>query len=96
MPGYQEILIISAIVLAVIFIPRIMNPQKPPPRLVFQKKRISGGRRAALAASAVYPLIVAAVMQPWKGNMVSFLYMGLGPVLIVWLIYWVVQGFMRR
>lgn len=96
MPGYQEVLIISAIVLGVIFLPRIMAPRKPPPRLIRSKKNLSGTWRAALAFSVVYPLIVAAVLQPWHDNRMLYLYVGLGPVLAAWLIYWVIQGFKRR
>ena len=96
MPGYQEILIISAIVLGVIFIPRMMTPRKPSPQLVRHKKKLSGRRRAALALSAVYPLIVAAFIQPWQNHPVPYLYIGLGPVVLIWPTYWVVQGFKRR
>lgn len=96
MPGYQEVLIISAIVLGVIFLPRVMAPRKLPPRLIRSKKKLSGTWRAALAISVVYPLIVAAVLQPWHDNRMLYLYVGLGPVLAVWLICWVIQGFKRR
>jgi hypothetical protein len=95
-PGYQEVLIISAIVLGVIFLPRVMAPRKPPPRLIRSKKKLSGTWRAALALSVAYPLIAAAVLQPWHANLMLYLYVGLGPVLAVWLLYWVVQGFRRR
>lgn len=96
MPGYQEVLIISAIILGVIFLPRVMAPRKPPPRLIRSKKKLSGTLRAALALSVVYPLIAAAVLQPWHANLMLYLYVGPGPVLAVWLLYWVVQGFRRR
>ena len=96
MPGYQEILIISAIVLGVIFIPRMMEPKKPAPKLIRARKRLSGRWRLAIALSIVYPLGAAAIMQPWRQNTAAFGYIGLGPVLLGWLIYWVLQGFRRR
>jgi hypothetical protein len=96
MPGYQEILIISAIVLGVIFIPRMMEQKKPPPRLVRPVNRLSGRRRLAIALSILYPLIVAGAMQPWRRDVFSYGYIGLGPVAFGWLMYWVFQGFKRR
>lgn len=96
MPGYQEILIISAIVLGVIFIPRMMEQKKPALRLVRPRKKLSGQWRLAIAFSIVYPLTMAAMMQPWRTESYRFLYLGLGPVLLGWLLYWVFQGFKRK
>jgi hypothetical protein len=96
MPGYQEILIISAIVLGVIFIPRMMEQKRPAPRLVRPRVRLSGRRRLAMALSLIYPLIVAGVMQPWRRDAFTYAYVGLGPVALGWLMYWVFQGFKRR
>jgi hypothetical protein len=96
MPGYQEILIISAIVVGVIFIPRMMAPKKPAPKLLRPRKSLSGRWRLAIALSVVYPLAAAAILQPWSANPAAFGYFGLGPVLLGWLMYWVLQGFRRK
>ena len=96
MPGYQEILIISAIVIGVIFIPRMMESKKPAPKLIRTRKSLSGRWRLAIALSILYPLSAAAIIQPWRRNPTVFGYLGLGPVLLGWLIYWVLQGFRRR
>lgn len=96
MPGYQEILIISAIVAGVIFIPRMMESKKPALKLIRVRKRLSGRWRLAIALSVAYPLIAAAIMQPWHRNPAAFGYIGLGPVVLGWLAYWVLQGFRRR
>jgi hypothetical protein len=96
MPGYQEILIISAIVVGVIFIPRMMESKKPAPKLIRAGTSLSGRWRLAIALTIVYPLIATAIMQPWHTNPTIFGYIGLGPVLLGWLIYWVLQGFRRR
>jgi uncharacterized membrane protein (DUF4010 family) len=97
MPGYQEILIISAIVAGVIFIPRMMESQKKPAlKLIRVKKRLSGHWRLAIAISIVYPLVAAAAMQPWRKNPTVFGFIALGPVFLGWLLYWVVQGFRRK
>jgi hypothetical protein len=96
MPGYQEILIISVIVAGVIFIPRMMAPRKPAPKLIRTRKSLSGHRRLAIALTIVYPLIIAAVVQPWRKDPAYFGYLGLGPVLLGWLVYWVLLGFRRK
>ena len=87
MPGFQEILIIAAIILGLVFIPRMMEPKKPAVRRVRAPKRLDGRWRLAIALSVIYPLVMAAVLQPWHGT---------GPVLLAWLLLWVFQGFMRR
>jgi surface polysaccharide O-acyltransferase-like enzyme len=96
MLGLQEILIISAFVVGAIVIPRIVNQNKPAPRLVRPKISLSGRVRLAIAASVVFPVAAAAFMQPWKNNPVSYLYIGLGPVILAWLLFWVLQGYKRR
>lgn len=96
MPGYQEILIVSAIVLGVIFIPRLMEQKKPAPRLDRPAKRLSGRGRLAVALSVIYPLLVAGIMKPWRADVITYAYIGLGPVVLAWLMYWVAMGFRRR
>jgi hypothetical protein len=97
MPGYQEILIISAIVVGVIFIPRIMESQrKTAPKLIRVRRPLSGQWRLAIAMSIVYPLVAAAALQPWRKNPTVFGLIGLGPVFLGWLLYWVLQGFKRK
>ncbi len=96
MPGYQEILIVSAIVMGFIFLPRMMARPKSVPKLSPPRKRLSGSRRAVLALSVLYPLIVAAIMQPWQNSWLAYLYMGPGPVVVIWLVYWVALGFRHR
>ncbi len=98
MLGLQEILIISAIVVGAILIPRMVNPQKPAPRIVRKerRRRLSGKLRLVIAASIVFPLAAAAFIQPWRKDPIAYLYIGVGPVLLFWLVYWVLLGFRRR
>jgi hypothetical protein len=94
--GFQEILVIAVIVLAVVFIPRIRSGQRQlqaPPRTAVG---LSGKLRLAVAASFVYAALAAAIMQPWQGNPIRYVYIGLGPVALGWLLYWVFKGFRRR
>ena len=96
MLGLQEILIISAIIVGAICIPRIVNQKAPRPRLVRSKRKISGKMRLGVAASIVYPMVTAALLKPWREDPITYLYLGVGPVVLCWLLYWVVLGFRRR
>jgi hypothetical protein len=95
--GIQEILVLVIIILGILFLPRILNrgPEKPTgaarPAFVF-----TGRMRVAIAASALWPALIAAFMQPWKQDLFPYLYLGCGPVAVVWIIYWVITGFRNR
>lgn len=96
MLGAQEILIISAIVVGAIVVPRVMNQKKPAPRPMLPRKKLSGLQRMAVAATIMFPLTVAAIMQPWRKDLLAYLSIGIGPVAAAWLSYWVARGFRRR
>jgi hypothetical protein len=53
---------------------------------------ISRNLRVAIAASVIYPIVAAAFLQPWRNDLILFLYAGMGPVLLGWLFYWVHTG----
>jgi hypothetical protein len=94
--GFQEILIVAAVVLAVIILPRLRGKRIEATNAVPSAKPISGRYRLAIAASIIYPVFAAAVVQPWKGHLVHFLYGGIGPVVFAWLLYWVLMGFRKK
>ena len=95
--GIQEILVLIIIVLGILFLPRILNrgqekrPAVPGPAFV-----ISGKMRLAIAASALWPAVMAAFMQPWAKDLILYLYLGVGPVALIWIIYWVSTGYRKR
>jgi hypothetical protein len=39
---------------------------------------------------------VAAFLQPWKQDFSRYLYLGIGPVALIWIIYWVYTGFQKK
>ncbi len=91
MSGFHEILLIAVILLAILFVPRMMprkieNRPKQPPLMLSRNKRI------AIAASVLFPVAVAGFLQPWRKDLIPFLYMGLGPVFLGWLFYWIKTG----
>ena len=95
--GLQEIMVLVIIILAIFFLPRILSrgqdKQAPPsePGIV-----LSGKMRLAIAATALWPAVVAVFMQPWRDNLPRYLYIGAGPVAIIWIAYWVFSGFRKN
>ena len=95
--GIQEILVLVIIILGILFLPRILNrgqeksPAAPRPAIV-----ISGKMRLAIAASVLWPAVTAAFMQPWEKDLSRYLYIGVGPVALIWIIYWVLTGFRKN
>ncbi len=96
--GIQEILVLVAIILGILFLPRILNRGQREEKTAAPKPAavLSGKMRLAIAASVLWPAVVAAFMQPWKENLVPFLYIGLGPALLCWIIFWVYTGFLKK
>ena len=95
MSGVNEILIIAAIIAGIFFIPRMM-PAKHQSSVPRRTIALSGRVRLAIAVSIIYPLAAAAFFQPWKKDLVLYLYAGLGPVALYWLLKWVVGGLKDR
>lgn len=96
MSGFQEIIIVAGIVLAILFLPRVMGSRRGTPRVEQPGVQVTGRMRIAVAVSVIYPAIIAAILQPWKGDLVRFLYIGIGPVVLAWLFFWVIKGFKNK
>ena len=95
--GIQEILVLVAIILGILFLPRILNRgQEKSPAAPKAVEVLSGKIRLAIAASVLWPAAIAAFIQPWQDDLFPFLYIGLGPVAVIWIIYWVFTGFRRK
>ncbi len=95
--GIQEMLVLVAIIVGILFLPRILNrgqakdPVEAEPPFV-----LTGKIRLALGASVIWPAAVAAYMQPWKKDLFAYLYIGAGPVVLAWIIFWIYTGFRSR
>ena len=96
MLGFQEILIIALIIAAGLFLSR-MKADKPPPRIIFQRRaHLAGNLRMAIAASVIFILLTAAYFQPWHNDPADFALVGVAPVAVGWLLFWVYRGFKNR
>jgi len=97
MSGITEILLIIAIILGIFILPRLM-PRKT--EQVRQRSEggppLSGRMRFAILAALLWPVLVAFFLKPWNSHWVAFFYMAVGPVALIWGIYWVVAGFRRE
>jgi hypothetical protein len=99
--GIQEILVLVIIILLIFFIPRVLSRRQPehssapgPPQRAF---RFSGRLRAAIVVSIAWPLVIAAILQPWHlKHLSSFLYLGIAPVLLAWGVAWAAAGFGKK
>jgi hypothetical protein len=95
--GIQEILVLVVIILGILFLPRILSrgqgksPAVPRPAIV-----ISGKMRLAIAASLLWPAVMAVFMQPWQKDLFHYAIIGIGPVVLAWIIYWVCTGFRQK
>ena len=95
--GIQEILVLVIIILGILFLPRILN-RGGEKRQAESKPAIalSGKMRLAIAGSVIWPALLAAFMLPWKKDPLPYLYLAIGPVAIVWIVYWVVNGYRKK
>jgi hypothetical protein len=95
--GIQEILVIVVILLAILFIPRMMSQkrhQAPESFRPMRKIRGLGVRwRLGIVASILWLLGAAAYCRPWQGAVERYVLYGAGPVVIGWSLTWVLAGF---
>jgi hypothetical protein len=95
--GIQEILVLVIIVLGILFLPRVLNRgQEKQTTETHPTVVLTGRMRLAIAASALWLAIIAAVMQPWEQDLFPYLYLGPGPVAIGWILFWVLTGFRKK
>lgn len=94
MPGINEILILAVIVVGFLLLPRMTGRgEEVIPVSATPVVEISGTMRLAIAASLLWPAAAAVYLEPWKGNLITFLLIGPGPVVLAWTLSWVIAGF---
>ncbi len=95
MSGFQEILVLVAIVVAIVCIPR-MTGRRGEVRSARPLRPLSGKMRLAVAVSVLWPVLLGFFLKPWQNGVERFLYVGAGPVVLGWLVYWVLAGFRKH
>ncbi len=99
MSGFQEILVIVLIVLALFLVPRMRQPSRSSTPAAAEKGTaaplLRGRTRLAIFVSLVWVGLAAAYFQPWRSQLVPFVYFGLGPVILGWGVLWVFKGFRK-
>jgi hypothetical protein len=89
----QEVLILIVIALAVFYLPRVMGRKStpepaPPPAL-------TGRMRLAILATLLWVAGTAALLKPWEGAPLPFVYLGPGPAAVLWGLAWVWVGYQK-
>jgi len=91
--GFNEILLVAAIVIAVIFIPRLTATRGAgSQRTASSGLTLSGQQRLFILASIIWVTFWAVYCEPWRREWQLFAYIGAGPVLVIWGAFWVLQG----
>ncbi|MCP3951428.1 MAG: hypothetical protein GY697_04325 [Desulfobacterales bacterium] len=98
--GMNEIILIAAIVLALIFLPRLTASRKTGgpgvPSYTKSGFALSGRQRLAVFVSIIWIAFWAVNYEPWQTEWKRFAYIGAGPVLIGWGVFWALKGFRRK
>jgi hypothetical protein len=98
--GIQEILVLIIVILAIFLAPRLLSrdgaSETNEPSVPRMLSALTGRLRLALVVSLVWPLLVAGYYEPWETGFATFIYVGIGPVILGWSIRWVIAGFLRN
>jgi hypothetical protein len=91
-----EILVIIAIALAIFMLPRLTGKRvENGGRLTGGISKMNGWVRLAVLASILWPAAMAFFIKPWNNHWPMFFYVGIGPVAVLWGIFWVFSGFRK-
>ncbi|MGD8388445.1 MAG: hypothetical protein PVG49_14970 [Desulfobacteraceae bacterium] len=98
MSGLQEILILVLVIVVLFTLPRMLQRGKESKGTASlpQEKPMHGRTRLAILASGLWPAMAAVLLEPWHGEIVPFLVIGLLPVGLGWAIAWVVRGYKKE
>ncbi len=92
-----EILVIVAIAVGIIMLPRLTGKRtEKTDRQSSGLSGITGWMRLAIMASLLWPAIMAVFLKPWNHHWPLFIYIAMGPVALLWGIFWVLSGFRKN
>ncbi|NLA75976.1 MAG: hypothetical protein GX846_11000 [Deltaproteobacteria bacterium] len=98
MPGFTEILIIIAIILAIFILPKRLARKDEPvkKRTINKGSNLTGWQRMAILLSILWLSSAVLFLKPWIKDWYIFIYAGTLPVILYWGIYWIYCGFKNR
>ncbi len=92
----SQILVIIAIALVIFMLPRLLGKRDEKKDSAYRNLlEISGWLRLAIMASILWPAAAALYLKPWNHQWLMFSYVGIGPVLLFWGVFWVFSGFRK-
>lgn len=91
MTGVSEILVLILLISGILILPRMF---KPVPKAVQGKKNkpLSKNVRAGIVISVMVPMAAAISLEPWNGNFILFVSIGIMPVALAWALAWIVSA----
>jgi hypothetical protein len=100
LPGFTEILIIIAIILAIFVLPKRLGRQPEPVKRPQKRiSRLNGWQRMAILLSILWLSSLALYLKPWINDINDwyiYIYAGIGPVVLYWGIFWIIKGFKKK
>ena len=97
MSGFQELLLIAIILLAIFFVPRLTarNKTQPPLRPAVRRlpRQLSARMRMAILASVIWLCGCLLYFRPWQGAYSGFAAVGCLPLVVAWGLRWVSAGY---
>ena len=96
--GINEIAVIALIAFAIFFIPRMRANKRQEVTFVKPAKKthaVHGRTRLAIFLSVLWIVAAAFYLEPWNKNLITFCYIGAGPVFLGWGLSWVVAGYKK-
>jgi predicted Na+-dependent transporter len=96
--GFHEILLIAALVLGFLYVPRFLSHRGRSSATGESARswvgtRIGWGMRAVIVVSVLWPVMVGLYTRPWSGSFLGFVRLGVVPVLAFWGVLWIAAGF---
>lgn len=93
----MEILLIIAIILGILLLPRMMRrPPSAENSTSGRAPKLSGWNRLAILASFLWLTFFALYLRPWNHEWLIYVYAGVSPVVLYWGIYWTYLGFRKK
>ena len=95
----QEILVVTAIAVAIFFLPRLMGKKPEPAYKPYRRSlgiALTGWMRLAILVTILWVAGCAALMKPWANSPFSFFFIGPGPILVFWGVVWVWFGYKKH